>query len=65
MPKAAIESRVQAILAEGSAQPATTATQIFVVHGRDHEARDQLRLILFSLRLEPFVLQVTGGGATR
>lgn len=35
---------------------------IFVVHGRDHEARDQLELVLRRLGLEPFVLQVTGGG---
>lgn len=35
---------------------------IFVVHGRDHDSRDQLELILRRLGLEPFVLQVTGGG---
>jgi predicted nucleotide-binding protein len=45
-------------------QPATTCSDgtIFVVHGRDHDARDQLELVLRRLGLEPFVLQVTGGG---
>ncbi len=33
-----------------------------MVHGRDTNARDQLELILRRLGLEPFVLQVTGGG---
>jgi predicted nucleotide-binding protein len=41
---------------------AESGKQIFVVHGRDTEARDQLELILRRLGLEPFVLQVTGGG---
>jgi predicted nucleotide-binding protein len=63
MPKAALEGKVATVLADGMiVQPAAAGSQIFVVHGRDHEARDQLRLVLFSLRLEPFVLQVTGGG---
>lgn len=63
MPKAALEAQVETVLADGAiVQPAAAGSQIFVVHGRDHDARDQLRLVLFSLRLEPFVLQVTGGG---
>ncbi len=37
-------------------------SQIFLVHGRDHDARDQLELVLRRLGLEPFILQVTGGG---
>jgi len=37
-------------------------SQIFVVHGRDHDSRDQLELVLRRLGLEPFILQVTGGG---
>jgi predicted nucleotide-binding protein len=32
------------------------------VHGRDHDARDQLDLILRKLGLLPYILQVTGGG---
>jgi predicted nucleotide-binding protein len=39
-----------------------TDDTIFVVHGRDHNARDQLELVLHRLGLEPYVLQVTGGG---
>ena len=36
--------------------------RVFVVHGHDHAAREQLELILHRLRLEPFVLANTGGG---
>lgn len=35
--------------------------QIFIVHGHDTEARDQLELALRRLGLEPFVLMNTGG----
>ena len=41
--------------------PIDADSTIFVVHGRDHEARDQLELILRRLGLAPYVLQVTGG----
>jgi predicted nucleotide-binding protein len=62
--KAALESLVEAILS--GAAPAKKAAPnegtIFVVHGRDHESKDQLELVLRRLGLEPFVLQVTGGG---
>lgn len=62
--RTALEARVAALLSSGEAVTPivqTTGT-IFVVHGRDHDARDQLELILRRLGLEPFVLQVTGGG---
>jgi predicted nucleotide-binding protein len=61
--KDALAAKVEAVLADGSA-PATVPTDsvIFVVHGRDHVSRDQLELVLRRLGLEPFVLQVTGGG---
>jgi hypothetical protein len=63
--KAALTTKVETVLA-GAAPATTTAelsgSQIFVVHGRDTESRDQLELILRRLGLEPFVLQVTGGG---
>jgi predicted nucleotide-binding protein len=36
--------------------------QIFIVHGHDPEARDQLELALHRLGLEPFVLMNTSGG---
>lgn len=35
---------------------------IFVVHGHDVAAREQLELVLHKLGLQPFVLQNTGGG---
>lgn len=37
-------------------------TRIFVVHGHDQEARDQLELVLRRLDLDPFVLVNTAGG---
>jgi predicted nucleotide-binding protein len=40
----------------------TNSTRIFVVHGHDETARDQLELVLHKLGLEPFVLQNSGGG---
>ncbi len=36
--------------------------KIFVVHGHDHEARDQLELVLRRLGLEPFILMNNSGG---
>jgi len=36
--------------------------RIFVVHGHDHEARDQLELVLRRLGLEPFILMNNSGG---
>ena len=36
--------------------------RIFVVHGHDRAAREQLELILHRLDLDPFVLANTGGG---
>ena len=48
-------------------KPATQASedrqqQIFIVHGHDEEARDQLELALRRLGLDPFVLMNTSGG---
>jgi predicted nucleotide-binding protein len=61
--RAALATKVAAILADGEINaPIDADSKIFVVHGRDHEARDQLELILRRLGLAPFVLQVTGGG---
>jgi predicted nucleotide-binding protein len=36
--------------------------KIFIVHGHDSTAREQLELIIHRLGLDPFVLQNTGGG---
>lgn len=61
--KSSLEARVTGVLNGGPVIPASaTGTRIFVVHGRDHEARDQLELVLRRLGLEPYVLQITGGG---
>lgn len=60
--KAALSVKVgECLRGENPSLPANTGSSIFVVHGRDHEARDQLELVLRRLKLEPFVLQVTGG----
>ena len=40
----------------------TEPNRIFVVHGHDPTAREQLELILHRLGLQPFVLANTGGG---
>jgi hypothetical protein len=40
----------------------TKPRRIFVVHGHDHIAREQLERIIYILGLEPFVLQNTSGG---
>ena len=37
-------------------------SKVFVVHGHDQAARDQLELFLHRLGLDPFVLQDSGGG---
>jgi predicted nucleotide-binding protein len=42
--------------------PAKPKRQIFIVHGHDTDARDQLELALRRLGLEPFVLMNTSGG---
>jgi predicted nucleotide-binding protein len=61
--KDALAAKIAAVLADGipvaRIDPSST---IFLVHGRDVEARDQLELVLRRLGLEPYVLQVTGGG---
>ncbi|WP_297915636.1 nucleotide-binding protein [uncultured Campylobacter sp.] len=36
--------------------------KVFVVHGHDSTAREQLELVLHKLGIEPFVLQNTSGG---
>jgi len=42
--------------------PAAANTRVFVVHGHDVVAREQLELVLHRLGLDPFVLANTGGG---
>jgi len=63
-PKTALEEKIRHVLSSDGAEVANIqhGQAIFVVHGRDHNARDQLELVLRRLGLEPFVLQTTGGG---
>ena len=42
--------------------PVTANKKVFVVHGHDSAAREQLELVLHKLGLDPFVLANTGGG---
>jgi predicted nucleotide-binding protein len=41
---------------------APAGKKVFVVHGHDSTAREQLELVLHRLKLDPFVLANTGGG---
>jgi predicted nucleotide-binding protein len=62
-PKDVLARKIETMLKDGAdLSPVRTDSTIFVVHGRDHDSRDQLELVLRRLGLEPFVLQVTGGG---
>lgn len=61
--RARLTGRVETAFSDGVVtEPPAKDGMIFVVHGRDHDARDQLELVLRRLGLSPFVLQVTGGG---
>jgi predicted nucleotide-binding protein len=60
--KTNLATKVESAFSEGAAVAHAKDTTIFVVHGRDHDARDQLDLILRKLGLLPYILQVTGGG---
>lgn len=60
--KTNLASKVEAALSEGRSVTTNKDSTIFVVHGRDHDARDQLDLILRKLGLLPYILQVSGGG---
>lgn len=51
--------------APAPAAKADNSRKIFVVHGHDRDARDQLELVLHRLGLQPFILQnADGGGLT-
>ena len=51
-----------AIQPEAPSNPSSANKKVFVVHGHDTTAREQLELILHKLGLDPFVLANTGGG---
>lgn len=64
------QASLKAILAEGAPVVAPQAaaiakderTKIFIVHGHDTQALEQLELILRRLGLDPFILQNNDGG---
>lgn len=41
---------------------APVASKVFIVHGHDSAAREQLELVIHKLGLDPYVLQNNGGG---
>jgi len=59
--RAAVEPLLSGATSHGSMGAAATQPQIFVVHGHDKEARDQLELSLHRLGLQPFILMNSSG----
>ena len=59
--KKALTAAVEAIFGADAPKAEENRT-IFVVHGHDNEAREQLELVLHRLGLKPYVLQNTDGG---
>ncbi|MBY3233175.1 TIR domain-containing protein [Rhizobium laguerreae] len=55
-------AEVEAALGQPVEKPLIAEAKIFVVHGHDTEARDQLELVLLRLGLKPFILQNSDGG---
>ena len=47
---------------ESPSNPTVANKKVFLVHGHDTTAREQLELVLHKLGLDPFVLANTGGG---
>lgn len=61
--KDALCAKVEALLDSNEGpKPMISNKTIFIVHGRDADAKDQLELVLHRLGLDPFILQNTGGG---
>jgi predicted nucleotide-binding protein len=60
-PKRQLSDAVESVLSIGAPKADDNRT-IFVVHGHDPVAREQLELVLFKLGLQPYVLQNTDGG---
>jgi len=52
----------EAPLPHTPSNPASANKKVFLVHGHDSTAREQLELVLHKLGLDPFVLANTGGG---
>jgi len=61
--KAEFEAKVLPKLGgEKLVEEKSQSAKIFLVHGHDRDARDQLELILLRLGLQPFILQNNDGG---
>jgi predicted nucleotide-binding protein len=58
----AITSESSSPLPQSTGKSTNSERQIFIDHGHDAEARDQLELSLRRLGLEPFILMNTSGG---
>jgi predicted nucleotide-binding protein len=58
----ALSSVISGEVNNSDQKPVEVAQRIFIVHGHDSEARDQLELVLRRLGLEPFILQNSDGG---
>jgi predicted nucleotide-binding protein len=56
------EPAAQPLVAAQSVSAAKPKSKVFVVHGHDTTARDQLELVLHKLGLDPYVLANTAGG---
>lgn len=61
-PKPSDTGRLEAYAPNAPIDPESANKKVFVVHGHDITAREQLELILHKLGLNPFVLANTGGG---
>ena len=59
---AAVAAGAEAPIPEAPKNPNTANKKVFLVHGHDPTALEQLELILHKLGLDPFVLANTGGG---
>jgi predicted nucleotide-binding protein len=61
------QEKLTIIISGGAPKAAVAAkdanVKIFIVHGHDREARDQLELVLVRLGLQPFILQNNDGGS--
>lgn len=61
-PKApATPAAIVAPVDSSAATAVMTTKQVFIVHGHDDTAREQLELVLHKLGLDPYVLANTGG----
>ncbi len=61
--KAKLAAAINGGAAAPVAKPTEMSPRIFIVHGHDREARDQLELVLMRLGLQPFILQNADGGS--